>query len=408
MGLSIATRICCFSALGIICQLYLKELGGSRLQISLSSTLTWAAIMLFSRFWGALSDVFSMRRGTILAATIGATLSTLILVGSSSVAGILAGIFLVEAFGAGVAPAALALLSARGDAAGRGKRISVFTVSQSIGMFSGSLLGGLLSWRLPFRWAFGVVAAISGVAVVAAILIPRQVRGSAVRDRSWRVVFSKMPPSFGVVTENRTLMEHGLLHVYGGVILRKAGILGIYGLIMVYLQEGLGLTALVSGAVSAINPASQTLSMPLWGGAADSLGRRPVFLAGYVLTLLVPALILFSDSIWPLIGSFFVLGVGFAGFITGITAYIGDVAPKDVEGELMGLVQVSQGVGGIVGPLVAGVASSPSVVGYEGMFVTMFGLILVGLVLISIGTRASGSGLRLPESGTRGQSGTAE
>ncbi|MFO7741470.1 MAG: MFS transporter [Anaerolineae bacterium] len=408
LGLSIAARTCCFSALAIICQLYVRDLGGSRLQISLASTLTWAAIMLFSRFWGAVSDVFMVRRRTILVAAMGATLATLFLVQSSSIAGILVGIFLVEGFGAGVAPAALSLLSARGTAESRGKRISIVTLSQSIGMLSGSLLGGFLSWRLPFSQAFGVVAAVSGVAVVAAILIPRQDGGTAVRERSWRAVLTRIPPSFGVVTEDRTLREHGLLHVYGGVILRKAGILGIYGLIMVYLQESLGLTPLTSGALSAINPASQAIFMPLWGGAADTLGRRPVFLAGYVLTLLVPALILFSDSVWPLIGAFFVLGVGFAGFILGITAYIGDVAPKEREGELMGLVQVSQGLGGIVGPLAAGVAASPSVVGYEGMFVTMFALMLAGLVLISIGTRPSQSGLRLSESRCPGQSRTAE
>jgi MFS family permease len=247
--------------------------------------------------------------------------------------------------------------------------------------------------NLPFDGAFGVVAALSAITVVAAILIPRQDREAAVQHRSWRAVASKIPPSFGAVTEDRTLLEHGLLHVYGGVILRKAGIVGIYGLLIVYLQESLGLTAFTSGALSAINPASQAIFMPLWGRAADIFSRRPVFLAGYVLTLLVPALILFSDSVWPLIGSFLVLGVGFAGFITGITAYIGDIAPKDRQGELMGLVKVSQGFGGVLGPLVAGVVSSPSVVGYEGMFVTMFAVILVGLVMTAVGTWAGRSAL---------------
>lgn len=401
MGLSVATRTCCFSALGIICQLYLKELGGSRFQISLSSTLAWGAIMLFSRFWGALSDAWSMRRGTILLAAIGATVTTLILVGSRSVTGVLVGRFLVEVFGAGLPPAALALLSGRGSAAGRGKRISIFTTSQSIGLLSGSLLGGFLSSNVPFQGALGVIAAVSGVTVIAAILIPRWEGGTVVLDRSLRNVVRKIPPSFGAVIEDRSLLKQGLLHVYGGVVLRKAGVVGMYGLIIVYLQERLGMTAFTSGALSGINPAAQTVSMPLWGRGADIFGRRPVFLVGHLLTLLVPALILFSDSTWLVMGSFLVLGLGFAAFITGITAYIGDIGPEDKQGELMGLVKVSQGFGGILGPLVAGAVSSPSIAGYDGMFITMFGLILGGLGLIFVGTRGGRSGHDRSHSGGR-------
>jgi len=392
LGLSIATRTCCFSALGIICQLYLKELGGSRFQISLSSTLAWGAIMLFSRFWGALSDAWSMRRGTILLAAVGATLATLILIGSGSITGVLTGRFLVEMFGAGLPPAALALLSERGGAAGRGKRISIFTTSQAIGLLSGSLLGGFLSSNVPFYGAFGVVAGLSGVTVVGALLIPRRDGGATIRGRSLRLVIKKMVPSFGAVIEDRSLRECGLPHLYGGVILRKAGVVGIYGLIIVYLQERLGMTAFASGALSALNPAAQAIFMPFWGRGADVFGRRPVFLAGHLLTLLLPTLILLSDSIWLIMGSFLVLGLGFAGFITGITAYIGDIAPEDKQGELMGLVKVSQGFGGILGPLVAGVVSSPSVIGYDGMFITMFGVILVGFTLIFVGTQESRRG----------------
>lgn len=343
--------------------------------------------MLFSRFWGALSDALSMRRGTILLAAVGATLATIVLVASRSVAGVLTGRFLVEMFGAGLPPAAMALLSERGGAGGRGKRISIFTTSQAIGLLSGSLLGGFLSSNVPFGAAFGVVAALSSVTVVGALLIPRRDRRAIIRGRSAQSVIKKMVPSFGAVTENEFLRECGLLHLYGGVILRKAGVVGIYGLIIVYLQERLGMTAFASGALSGLNPAAQAIFMPFWGRGADVFGRRPIFLAGYLLTLLLPALILLSDSVWLIMGSFLVLGLGFAGFITGITAYIGDIVPEDKQGELMGLVKVSQGFGGILGPLVAGAVSSPSAIGYDGMFITMFGVILVGFLLVFVGTR---------------------
>ncbi len=98
---------------------------------------------------------------------------------------------------------------------------------------------------------------------------------------------------------------------------------------------------------------------------------------------------LFSRSVYLLIGAFVILGVGFAGFITGVTTFIGDIAPKDKEGELMGLIKVSQGLGGVVGPAVAGVVSSPSVGDYRGMFITTAGSILAGFIITALGTRES-------------------
>lgn len=384
-------RTCCFSALGIISQVTLNDMGGSRLQISLSSTLAWAAIMLFSRFWGAVSDVFSMRKGTMLLAAVGATLGNLVPLCTPSVMGVLSGRFLVEMFGAGLAPAAMALLSERGGAAHRGRRISIFTTSQSIGLLSGSLLGGFLSSKLAFQGAFGVVTALSVITVVAAILIPARERVTESRRRRWRAVGKKMLPSFGAVLRNENLMGHGLLHAYGGVILRKAGVVGALGLVVVYLEEHLGVAASMSGVLNALNPASQALLMPLWGRGADSVGRRPVFLVGHALTVLVPLMILLADSIWLVAAAFLVLGIGFAAFITGMTTYIGDLAPGDQQGELMGLLKVSQGLGGVLGPLVAGVVSSPSLIGYDGMFLTMAVVILIGLGLSFVGTKESRS-----------------
>jgi len=332
-----------------------------------------------------------MRRGTILLAAGGATLGGLMLVLSPSVVGVLSGRFLVEMFGAGVAPAAMALLSERGGAAHRGRRISIFTTSQSIGLLSGSLLGGFLSSNLPSQGAFGVVTALSAITVVAGLLVPARDSVPGTRKRDWRAVVRKVLPSFGVVVGNDKLMRHGLLHAYGGVVLRKAGIVGVFGLFVVYLQETLAFEASTSGGLSALNPASQALSMPLWGRGADVFGRRPIFLVGHLLTVLVPLMILLADSVWLVAAAFLVLGIGFAAFITGMTTYIGDVAPPDQQGELMGLLKVSQGLGGVIGPLVAGIVSSPSLMGYDGMFIIMSLMILIGLGLSLVGTKGSGS-----------------
>jgi len=386
---SIAARTTCFSALGVTTQLTLRDLGASRLWIGMSTALAWAAIMLFSRFWGTLSDALSRRKDVILLAAAGSTGMTLILAFSRSVPMVVIGRFLIEAFGAGLPPAAMALLSEGGGASTRGRRMSIFTTSQAIGFFSGSILGGFLSTVVAFRSAFLVIAAVSSLSVLTATLVPRGGRAVPISEIDWRSILERTMPSFGAIRDDAALSAHGLVNLYLGVILRKAGIVGIYGLLMVFLQESRGLTPFVSGSLSAVNPAFQALSMPLWGRATDRFSRKGVFLTGYTLGLLVPLMMLFSSSIWLLIGAFILLGTGFAGFITGATTFIGDVAPPDREGELMGLLKVSQGFGGIVGPAIAGVVSSPSVGDYSGMFIVMTALMLVGLAVTALGTRES-------------------
>ena len=386
---AVVARSACFAALGIMSQLYLKELGASRFWIGMSTTLAWGAIMSFSRFWGTVSDVWLGRKDVILLAAAGSTVMTLILALSRSVPMVLVSRFLIEALGAGLPPAAMALLSGEGGAASRGRRISLFTTSQAIGLLSGSVLGGFLSTALAFRVGFLVISAVSSLAAFSAYLVPARAGATRTARVAWRPILNKTLPSFYAIRNDADLSGYGLPNLYLGIILRKAGIVGIYGLLMVFLQEERNLTPFASGSLSALNPALQALAMPFWGQATDRVSRKRVFLTGYALSLLVPLMMLFSNALWLLVGAFVVLGVGFAAFITGVTAFVGDVAPRDREGELMGLIKVSQGFGGIAGPVIAGFVSSPSVGGYTGMFVVTAAMIFVGMIITALGTRGS-------------------
>jgi len=386
---SVVARTASFAALGITTQLYLRELGATRFWVGMSTTLAWAAIMLFSRLWGTLSDTLLRREDVILLATAGSTALILVPAASRSVPVVLAGRFLVEALGAGVPPAAMALLSAEGDAAGRGRRLGVFTTAQALGLLSGSVLGGFLSTVLAFRYSFLVITAISSLGALGAAFVAGEARPAGTREVSWRALLRKTLPSLAAVRSDEAMSAHGLINLYLGIVLRKAGIVGVYGLLMVFLQEKRDITPFVSGSLSAINPALQVLSMPIWAPAADRLGRKRVLLAGYALSTATPLLMLLSDAFGLLIGAFVILGVGFAAFITGATTFIGDIAPREKEGELMGLVKVSQGLGGLIGPAIAGVVSSPAVGGYDGMFITMAGMMLVGLLITALGTQES-------------------
>jgi MFS family permease len=67
------------------------------------------------------------------------------------------------------------------------------------------------------------------------------------------------------------------------------------------------------------------------------------------------------------------VGVSFSSLYIGSTAHIGDRVPHARQGTMLGLYETMRGLGGVVGPLVAGALASW--LGYRGMF---FGMATIG------------------------------
>ncbi len=64
--------------------------------------------------------------------------------------------------------------------------------------------------------------------------------------------------------------------------------------------------------------------------------------------------------------AFLVLGTSFSAMATGAVSFIGDVAPPEREGELMGLRSTAKAIGGVAGPPLLGAAATVS--SYEAAF----------------------------------------
>ncbi|MDY6771005.1 MAG: MFS transporter [Candidatus Nanohaloarchaea archaeon] len=365
-----------------VLQRYLGAHGAGQFAISLLETVWWAAILLFAPVWGAISDITGKRK-PLLALSIGLTALTLPLFGYlESTAAILGLKFVMGVFSAGFPPIALALASEYGDQAHRGRNMSIFNASKSIGFIAGRLIAGALLTVLLFSQTFWALGAVGLVGLIASFFLEGD--GDGTKNLDWQTLRTNIRKRLIPSRSDGVFADHGLIYLFTGIAVRKAGTLGIFSLIVVYLTQAKGISDLVMGLLLALNPATQTIFMLVFGNITDRIGRKKVFSLGFLLSIPVPLIFAYAAGPLGLAAGFILLGFSFSALASGSTAFIGDVAPDYRQAELLGFRKTAQGVAGIVGSLTAGIMAS--VLGYRGMLFAMAGLMALGSMIAILGT----------------------
>lgn len=129
----------------------------------------------------------------------------------------------------------------------------------------------------------------------------------------------------------------------------------------------------------------QGITPAFWGAAADTYGRRPVYIltvAIFVLSSIVTALCP-TDAYWLLLLMRIVQASGASATIAVGSGVIADVARPQERGKYLGLFNVTMNVGPSLGPLLGGVFSGT--LGWRSIFwfLTIMGsVILVPMTLL--------------------------
>lgn len=266
----------------------------------------------------------------------------------------------------GFAAVALAIVSSASAEARRGRNLSYISSARSLGFAMGALGGGVLLEMLGFRNAFALMAVLPIAALLFVAVLPSGARPKgARRQAAWAL-----------------LRSTGLTDLYVGTILRQVAINGAFSLLYVYMAI-LGIPPGMMGAVSALNTLTQVLALVLFGFVADRIGRRRVFLLGFALSALVPCILAVATNVIWMAAAYVTLGLSFSSLYVGSTAHIGDRVPQERQGTMLGLYETSRGLGGVVGPLVAG-ALAP-MAGFRGMFLAMGGIAVLSFLVMFVG-----------------------
>jgi len=316
--------------------------------------------------WGALGDRFS-KKILLSVVLLGSALTFGMFGLQLPAAGTVAVGFVRSAMVSGFAPLSMALVSSSSSALKRGSNLSYVSSARALGWVVGGAASGFVLEVLGFRGMFTLLA---GLPLLAVCLVPLLGKAHRIPPRKRTLPF-------------RYLTDRWLAALYSGVVLRQMGIAGSFSLLFVYMAR-IGIEPRAMGIVSAVSSAAQVLGLIVFGRLSDRLGRRKIFLLGFALSVAPALLFAFAPNLWGIAVGHLLVGTAFSALYIGSTAHIGDVIPSERHGVMLGLFDSARAVGGVVGPLVAGVAVS--LLGFGGMLVLMSGISLLGFFLVLGGT----------------------
>ncbi len=356
--------------LGLVVQLYLKSLDTPLLLISLVATLQSAGTLLGSWLWGTVSDHMKRRRLlAFLTLALAVLLSVLALLPTVGI--VLTTAFLRFVLFAGVGTVSVAIVSASSQVERRGKNLSYISSARSFGFAAGNILAGVVLDRLGFQPTFILFALLPLLAFATVWLLPCE-NPVVHQERlgAWKAIFSS-----------------GLLDLYVATALRQMSTFGTFALLYIFMGER-GIPVSLMGVISASNTATQVLTVLIFGWLADRVGRRRIFMLGFFVSAIVPLFFVISAGIAGIVAGYVALAISFSSLYVGSAAHIGDRVPQHRQGQMLGLYESSRGLGGLFGPVLAGVLVPA--IGFDHMFLVMAGIGALSFLVMILGNTVLG------------------
>jgi multidrug resistance protein len=166
-----------------------------------------------------------------------------------------------------------------------------------------------------------------------------------------------------------------------GAVAIDAALLGLIAPLLPEIERRTGAGDATLGlALAAYAVPIVLFSLPL-GRATDSMGRRPLLVAGLLFVAAGSVLIAVSDSIGVLLVARAVQGIGSAASWNAALALVSDTAPPGKRGETVGVALSATGAGSIAGPALGGVTGD--VLSFEAPFL-IFCALAIGLLVAAL------------------------
>lgn len=260
---------------------------------------------------------------------------------------------------------AMSLLVRLAPPSARGRVSSAYASSFLIGGMLGPVLGGFLA-EFGLRVPFIVYAA---ALVLAAAVVAVRLSGASLRQRSDA---STAPPMRVGEAVRNPAYRAALVSAFANGWCN----FGVRVAVLPQLAVALHDTTWVAGLVLALAAVGTAATLQVSGRLVDGLGRRPVVIAGLVVTAIGLGLIGQSNSLAVLLVLSVVSGVG-AGLVNpGQQATVADVIGNERSGgTVLSTFQMCQDGGAILGPVLIGLIADQA--GFDWAFLVTGAVALV-------------------------------
>lgn len=330
--------------------------------------ITFGTAFIFSPLWGRFGDKKG-RKKVLVILGYGISLSVL-LMGFVQSVHLLFILRLFMGLFSGFISMSQALIAAQTPSEVAGKTLGTLQTGNVSGALFGPLIGGILADSIGFTYTFVLTSLITGIASTIVLFGINEVR---IKDtsRSKKKYTSKEVLKYIFSTPMLCIV------MIISTIIQVANF-AIQPLLALYVNElhGPENIALLSGIAFSATGLGNLIYTRQWGKLGDKIGYEKVIILLLILCGVVYLPQAYVTNIWQLFFFRFLLGLAIGGVIPCRTAYIRQVAPMSIQGEVLGYNTSFRFLGNVVGPIMGGVLAAH--IGISSVFYVTTFLFLIG------------------------------
>jgi len=353
---------------------FILQTTNSPFQLGLVMVFNNVPRLLFSLFFGMVTDRFSRRRILAVAQSINTIVAVVIfwLIVNDSLA---SWHVFSAAFMQGLSRSLddPARRTAMLDIVGEGRIVNALSldqISNTVGKMSGPILAGVLLATYDFAGAYVLVMTVhlATLGMLFRVRIPSFQRVASQTEPAWRSIAAGLKHA----AKNRLLL--GMLFI---TIIMNAMAFPLQQFIPAIGRDNLQVGVVLIGLLGAAEGVGQLIGAGVMSTTRNIMHHGRIFVIGSSTVLLMALLFVWSP--WYAL-SFLLLtasGVGQSGFATMQSSITMLSAPREMRGQMVGLMSVCIGLGWFLGPLEIG--------GIAALFSTQWAIsvnALVGLLLL--------------------------
>jgi len=283
----------------------------------------------------------------------------------------------------------------------RGKAIGLYEMMHFLGMVVGPGLGGILAVGFTISVPFYVCGAL---ALFSSLLVAFTVKETFVEklvddthhENSLlnRDSEKKSPRGNTIIRAVRELTPYAPIFIglcVARFVLAFSNSL-MQPILSVYANEEMGLSETGVGILFTVQGVATLFATLPMGTVADNVGRKPMIILGKIIHASAALLVIFSLGFWPLLFVMTMRGFGRAVSNPSITALFSGLAPISKRGKSMGIFNIFQNIGLVVGATVGGFLYEFS--SSQSPFIAAATVGLIGVLVVFLTVSEPKKGLR--------------
>ncbi|MGP4070971.1 MFS transporter [Piscibacillus sp. B03] len=311
--------------------------------------ITFLTAFIVSPLWGRIGDRYG-RKPILIIAAFGLGTSVFLMGEVQSVFQLFLLRFVMGVF-TGFIPLSQALISTQTEKGISGRVLGTLQTGTVTGTLMGPMLGGVLADTVGYAQAFQFTSA---TIFLAGILVIFGLKEFKVKDKENEQENYTRKEVVSFILRHPMLISVIILSMFVQV-----AHFAVQPILALYVSElnGPANLAFISGIAFSITGLGNLLMTRRWGRIADKVGYEKIL----ILLLLAAGLVYlpgaFVNEVWQLVIVRFLLGVTLGGIIPVRMAYIRQVAPINMQGEVMGYSTSLRFLGNMIGPVLGGVVA---------------------------------------------------